>query len=261
MDIYRVGLEKADKKGQWTNINILSNASGGDGSNTKPSVFKDEFGNISLSNLSRETKSVAFHIASSIFLPMPDNLQFSYSADWSASDVNVLDSTVNGIISDKSASPGLISSLQNEITKTAASTGFRKTLKDQGLAHNPRKEMFFSGPQFRSFPLQWQLSFKSQQEAKVFDSLVATLAEHMHPEFADGVAAGTWKIPESFAITFSNAKVRKINECVLTSLQVDTNASGAGWRSFPDGSPAHVTLSLGFMEIQPLTKENIREGS
>lgn len=197
---------------------------------------------------------------------MPDNLQFGYGADWNADSTSDVERAVAGArdvvngVSDMSVSGGLLGGLENRILQMGMSTGFRKTLSDSGVAFNPHKEMFYGGPQFRSFPMQWTLSFASQREHDQFERMTQSLLEHMHPEYRDGLESGVWKIPESFSISFENAKVRRVDEAVLTSLVVDYAASGAGWKAHHDGAPAHVALSMSFLELAPLTREKIREG-
>ena len=254
--------------GQWTSINVIGVQGGGDG-DTGGQVVVSRGPDGTLTGGRQGTEgglSVASQIVASVALPMPNNVQFSYGADWTVDGTGALERNAANVastigVTDASAPGTVLGDLKNTLIGMGNSTAFRKTLADAGFAHNPHKEMFYGGPQFRSFPLQWDLSFSSKPEADRFDRMVESLLEHMHPEFADGAEAGVWRIPDSFEISFENAKTRKMKECVLTAVNVDYAASGAGWRAFHDGNPAHVSLALTFMEIKPLTKADIREGA
>ena len=63
---------------------------------------------------------------------------------------------------------------------------------------------------------------------------------------------------ESFNYLFENDYYNKIATCVLTDCQVDYTPGGV--RSFDDGSPTQIKMSLSFMETQLLTKELIAQG-
>ena len=54
-----------------------------------------------------------------------------------------------------------------------------------------------------------------------------------------------------------NDYYNKIATCVLTDCQVDYTPGGV--RSFDDGSPTQIKMSLSFMETQLLTKEIIAQ--
>lgn len=276
-DIYEIGIPAANSastpgrpssQGQWTSINVLSVESGGSGGDSAGELVISRGPDGALTGGRRGARvglSAASQIVSSVALPMPDNLQFRYGADWTADGTGTIERSIARVDeglqgNDASIPASTYGDLKNQLVKLGNSTAFRSTLAARGLTHNPHKEMFYNSPQFRSFPLQWEMSFTSKAEADRFDQMVEALLIHMHPEFQDGALAGVWKIPESFRIEFENAKTRTISDSVLTALDVDYASSGAGWKAFSDGNPAHVSLSMTFMEIKPLTKEDIRSG-
>lgn len=272
--IYSIGLGgdgpkagRPQSTGQWTNISVVGVDTGGTGESSSQVVVSAGAGGVArMTRSGRSGLSSASTVVASVGLPMPDNLQFNYGADWTVDGTGDMEraiSSVGGIIDgtqDLSAVGGVAGGLENRLIAMGNSTGFRKSLKDRGIGFNPHKEMFYGGPQARSFPLQWNISFSSKREAEQFESMFQVLLEHMHPEFRDGRESGVWKIPESFKISFEGARVRKINDAVLVSASVDYAGSGAGWKAFHDGTPAHVTLSMSFTELSPLTREDIRNG-
>ncbi len=210
-------------------------------------------------------------LQTSIALPMPLNLRTAYGADWTVDDVGWAERGIanagaaifgNQSLDDWAASiiPGLKGNVGNELTKFGYSTAFRKSLKDYGVAYNPHKELFYSGPTFRTLPLQWQFSFDNKADAEAFKATFEALAVHMHPDFVEGAASGVWKIPDTIYVEFVNADVRKYGAMVLVGLETDYTASGAGWRAFNDGKPSHVSLNMILMELAPRTKRDIQAG-
>jgi len=197
-------------------------------------------------------------------LPMPDALSLEYGADWSQDEVGFTERGISQIfgqlgITDNNEQVDASANGQNIVASIARSTSFRRSLQQSGFAPNPHKELFYNGPAFRTLPLSWQLSFKNEQEFNQFQSFERSMAFHMHPEFKDGAASGVWLLPETFRIEFVNAKLRRFNDCVLTAISYNPMAAG-GWKQGPNGEPMHVDFGLNFMELTPLTKDDIEEG-
>jgi hypothetical protein len=67
---------------------------------------------------------------------------------------------------------------------------------------------------------------------------------------------------ESGSMDWRNARendfYNKIATCVLTNVSVDYTPDGV--RSFRDGSPTAITMSLSFKETELLTKDKINKG-
>lgn len=270
-DIRRIQGERPQSKGQWTHIKIIGTETGGTNgasidsiTSVRNSISSVERNEISLN---RNFLSASSQIVSSIALPMPDSLPFSYQSDWSEDSLGIIEkstSNVSEFIKGNKSIQDVFEQLKvdskNSLANIMKSTGFKKTLKNAGLAFNPSKELFYNSPQIRAFNLSWEFSFQSKKQVETFKAMIRELLIHMHPEFADGNPGGTYSLPETFSIDFVNAETRKINHCVLTQLNIEYAGSGAGWKAFFDGNPSHVNLQLGFQELTPLTKEDIRRG-
>ena len=90
---------------------------------------------------------------------------------------------------------------------------------------------------------------------------------HMLPELR-GNAARFLTIPSEFDIHYmfmgedgaatENTYYHKISTCVLQSLSVDYTPNGV--KSFSNGAPTQINLSLSFKETEMMTKEMVNEG-
>lgn len=268
-------------EGQYTLINVSTIWNGGTGMTERNNarVIRNEGSQgtdqivsfVQGANRGVFDRGASSKIVTGVALPMPNGLSVQYGADWSIDDTGIAERGVSGTLqaitgnqSLNDLSSGFLATLKgqvaNELTGFLNSSVFRKSAKDYGYGYNPHKEQFYNGPQFRSLQLEWNLSFENKKEADEFDRLVERLAEHMHPDFVEGATSGVWKIPDTFFVEFVNAKTRKYGAMILKDLAVNYTNSGAGWKAFKDGNPAHVSLMLLLQEIAPLSKEDIRAG-
>jgi hypothetical protein len=58
--------------------------------------------------------------------------------------------------------------------------------------------------------------------------------------------------------SYENDYYNRISTCVLEN--VSTNYTPNGVKSFADGAPTQITMSLTFRETETLTKEKINQG-
>jgi len=284
MKFFEVGLHRPlgrrGGEGQYCLLNVSTIANGGTGAtrtNAREVVSRGTSGTDQLvamvqgANRGVSDRGASSQIVTACALPMPTNVRVDYGADWSMDNTGVSERAIsflndavfgNQSLSDLSngVGMGIASNLANQLVKIGYSTAFRKAIKDNGYAYNPHKELFYNGPTFRSFPLEWNFSFEDKRQADAFDDMIEALAEHMHPDFIEGAQSGVWKIPDTFYIEYVNANVRKIGACVLTNMNVNYTNAGSGWKAFTDGNPAHVSLALTFLELAPLTKADIKAG-
>ena len=158
-----------------------------------------------------------------------------------------------------------ITNFAEAITETEGAAGlFNKTF---GQADNPFMEVIFDKMATRSFTYNFTFAPKNQNERDDVQKIIALFRFHMAPEL-QGQAARFLTLPSEFDIHYmyqsqtgqasENDYYNKIATCVLTDCQVDYTPGGV--RSFDDGSPTQIKMSLSFMETQLLTKELIAQG-
>lgn len=134
-----------------------------------------------------------------------------------------------------------------------------------GFPINPRLEILFTGREQRQFVFEILMSPVNEAESKSIQTIVRTLRYHSSPGIGENLGGEkspftTFIPPSSFQISFfqngkENVNIPKIKRCALEEIQVDYSPSGA-FSTFSTGQPVQVRLSLGFREINVLTKQD-----
>ena len=139
---------------------------------------------------------------------------------------------------------------------------FRISTKGMGLAVNPRNEQYYIGPGFRSFSYTFDFYPKNQKEADDVQKIVKLFKYHSSPAMEEAKSAGRFFIaPSEFEIHYMyrdrpNPHLHKISRCVCTDVDVRYGPE-AQFSSFEDGNPVTTQLTLGFTELEFITKEKI----
>lgn len=137
---------------------------------------------------------------------------------------------------------------------------------------NPRKEQMFQGVSFRSFDFKFNLFPRTKKEAETAANLIKMFRFHAYPELS---ANGAFlNFPSEFGIKFmssdltdaenpplayENKNLPKLHRCFLE--KIDTNYTPDEiYRSFADGSPIRVEISLSFKESQYVTRNDVDRG-
>lgn len=126
---------------------------------------------------------------------------------------------------------------------------------------NPFREVIFEAVNPRSFNFTYTFLPRSQEEVYRVKSIIDLFKFHMHPELSAG---GLFYIyPSEFEIVYyyrgkENTFVNKISKCVLSDMSV--KYGGDYFSTFEDGSPAEISMTLSFQELEIMTKERIVKG-
>ena len=137
-----------------------------------------------------------------------------------------------------------------------------------GRADNPFLELFFNTMGLRSFTYNFQLMPRNEEETHEIQRIIQLFRFHMAPEMQDANSRYL-TLPSEFDIHYmmvgkdghgvENDYFSRFATCVLT--QVDTDYTrNERLRTFEDGAPTQINLSLAFTETEMLTKEKINEG-
>jgi len=136
-----------------------------------------------------------------------------------------------------------------------------------GNATNPYMEVFFGGMELRTFQYNFTFAPKNQDETDDAKKIIEIFRFHMAPEL-QGENMRYLTLPSTFDIHYmyqhskdiaiENTFYNKIATCVLTNVAVDYAPNGV--KSFADGAPTAITMSLSFTETEILTKERINQG-
>jgi hypothetical protein len=142
-------------------------------------------------------------------------------------------------------------------------------------ALNEHRTQLFKSMRFRSFSFEYHFYPRDQREAQQIRNIIHMFKYHMHPEAAKSNMFLTY--PSEFDIVFyfgqnENAAAAtdgdnpasekqnlfKISTCALTDFEVDYG--GEQFYTFHDGMPTEISMRMGFMELELLTAERIKEG-
>ena len=122
----------------------------------------------------------------------------------------------------------------------------------------------------RTFDYTFKFAPKSEKETDEVNAIIKLFRFHMAPEFKD-VTHRYMTLPSTFDIHYmwqsgvgdrataeENSFYNKIATCVLTGCNVDYTPDGV--RSFGDGAPTQINMTLAFKETEMITKQKINEG-
>ena len=171
---------------------------------------------------------------------------------------------------------GLGSFLREAATKLAAGVvesitesegavqGFNRLF---GQANNPYLEVLFDSMALRTFTYNFTFAPRNQAETDEAQRIIQVFRFHMAPEVQGGQSRFL-TLPSEFDIHYmyqsktgiasENDYYNKIGTCVLTTC--DVNYTPGAVKSFKDGAPTKITMSLTFKETDALTKDRIAEG-
>ena len=165
---------------------------------------------------------------------------------------------------------------QDALAKSAAGVaetltggeGLRESgLKAAGVADNPYMEVLFDKVGMREFNYSFTFAPKNPDESEDIKKIINLFRFHMLPELR-GAAARFLTLPSEFDIHYmfmgedgaatENHYYHKISTCVLQNLSVDYTPNGV--KSFSNGAPTQMTLSLSFKETRAMNKQLVNEG-
>ena len=136
-----------------------------------------------------------------------------------------------------------------------------------GQTVNPFIEVAFESMGVRSFEYTFNFTPKSKEETEEVKAIIQLFRFHMVPELK-GTNHRYLTLPSTFDIhymyqsspevTKENTYYNKIATCVLEDCNV--NYAPTGIKSFDDGAPTQITMTLRFMETEMLTKEKVNKG-
>ena len=136
-----------------------------------------------------------------------------------------------------------------------------------GQANNPYLEVMFDQMALRQFSYNFTFAPRNQDETDDVQKIIQMFRFHMSPKLQQGQGRFL-TLPSEFDIHYmyqkedgtasENDYYHKISTCVLENCAVDYTPGGV--RSFQDGAPTQITMSLTFKETELLTKDRINQG-
>ena len=136
-----------------------------------------------------------------------------------------------------------------------------------GRADNPFVEVFFNSMNVRTFTYNFNFAPRNEDETMEIQQIIQLFRFHMAPELQERNSRYL-TLPSEFDIhymykaadgnSYENDYYNRIGTCVLEN--VATNYTPNGVKSFGDGAPTQITMSLSFRETEVLTKAKINQG-
>ena len=136
----------------------------------------------------------------------------------------------------------------------------------RGFIKTPRMELAFKGIPKRSFQYDFKMIPKSAAEAEEIQKIIKGFKLNMLPEMVSGVA-NRLTMPNTFDISYmyngaENQYLHKISTCVLETMAV--TYGGDRYKTFEASGngapPIEVGITLGFKEMDLITREKANEG-
>jgi hypothetical protein len=136
-----------------------------------------------------------------------------------------------------------------------------------GQADNPFVEVLFTDMAIRKFTYNFNFAPRNEAETLEIQQIIQLFRYHMAPELQK--TNGRYlTLPSTFDIhymykanngqSYENDFYTRLSTCVLQDCSVNYTPNGV--KSFGDGAPTQITMSLTFSETEALTKEKIQQG-
>jgi hypothetical protein len=233
---------------------------------------------------------------SAINIYMPEDISTNSSAGWGGRDFSPLGAAAlksfgpmtqnvaevkNGIGSFVSrlkndVAPQMYSFIAGEAAAAALNSipgfGGGVTANDvlsstQGRILNPNTEVLYSGPQLRTFGLNFKLRARDANESKDIRKICNTFRKAALPVLdSTGSAGGSTPnligVPRIVKVKFKqkgsdvNKWITQYKMCAIGSVDVNYTPDGV-WATYSDGSPVAVGLTLQFQELKILYGEEV----
>jgi len=179
-----------------------------------------------------------------IYLPLPNELQESYSHSYEAQD---------GWINDM---PGMdtVKSTVEKATKVSATLA--KMTGGRQIQYYENKLQMYSGTEFREVTLTWDLVPSNSSEAGAIQEIVRSLKAYSSAESKAGKLLV--QAPNFFGLFFSNPIVDsalRFHEVVLTNVSASYTPGGT-MEVYHDQMPKVINLSLSFRDREPKLRED-----
>ena len=136
-----------------------------------------------------------------------------------------------------------------------------------GRADNPYMEVLFDKMALRTFTYNFTFAPRNTDERDDVQKIIRIFRFHMAPEMKAAnhrylTLPSTFDIHYMYQSAMDNARendfYNKIATCVLTGCDVDYTPQGV--KSFADGAPTQINMTLSFSETKMLTKQKISDG-
>ena len=234
-------------------------------------------------------KTLERHLQS-IYLAMPESVNFAEGIDWQGTDLGVVGGLKSGALGFDEGSidygiltgggaalggaaglgaslvPGISGIAGTVVGAVLGGAGLQSGIESTfGVKTNPFKEQTFQGVGFRPFDFSFNFRARSQSDVIVIQDIIRAFRSYSKPTFKEGSNGSIFKYPKEFRIEFltiddnnsyvTNDYLPEIKFCICTA--INTNFTAQGWKSFEGGAPTDITLQMTFQETEIVTGEDV----
>ena len=256
--------------------------------NTKTVQFNERLKNNYKNNV-RVTMPSRKRLDTAIALYMPAQVQVTYGAKYTDTEISALAGALGQAVGDMSAGaslsdtynkvvPMVTEGLQKKALLMGADlldgigiSGAREAIEiGRAEVIADRMQLAFKGVDRRAFQYTFKMIPRNSREADEIKKIVSAFKFNMMPEYkgGQGSARDTLNYPATFNIEYhyrgkENTYLNRVSECFLENMQV--SYGGDRYKTFEphadDGAPpVETSITLAFKEIEIITRERIFEG-
>ena len=129
----------------------------------------------------------------------------------------------------------------------------------KGEIFNPNMELLYEGPQLRNFSLSFTFLPKSAAEAEVVNKIIKQFKVHSSP--SGPRSENMFKVPNVFQVSYKfkgdpHPYMNKFKRAALVDMNITYNGGLPFHSSFHDGMPVKTDMTLSFLEVDIITRED-----
>ena len=129
---------------------------------------------------------------------------------------------------------------------------------EKGRVYNPNVELFYTQPRVRSFNFNFKLIPKSPVEAAAVNAIIKNFKKWSAPKKIEG---GMMEIPYVWEVAYKtggldNPNMNKFKKMACTNVTAQANPGTDMHVAHEMGMPIEMVLSLGFMEVDIITRDD-----
>lgn len=234
-----------------------------------------------------------------VFLPMPKTVADKNSVDWQVDNMNALSAAATaGTLNDPTgtgisallgavagnAGAGVVTynltklitnnAISQELALLAGPAFASKLLKmggfgveaesilarGAGIIPNSNTELLFNGVALRTFEFDYQLTARSEREAREIRRIIRFFKQGMAAKKRKGKSGGSsffLGTPNVFKLEYMTGKtqliegVNRFKTCALKDFACNYTPNGL-WAAYEKGQPISTTMKLSFCELEPI---------
>jgi hypothetical protein len=218
----------------------------------------------------------------SIFLPVPGGIQDNNQVSWNKGDMNALQQAAaqvaTGFIEGgpkdaAAAAESIVGRLQGNsdaVKKLAAAAmagqasglGSGLLTRQTGAIINPNTELLFNGPTMRNFGFSFNMSARSEKEARNISVIIRALKQGMSVRRSQ---SGLFLLsPHIFELKYlagssqPNPHLNKFKMCAMTGLNVNYTPNQT-FMTFANNMPVSYQIDMQFSELEPIFNDDYKD--